>query len=64
MSETESNLEAFLFEAAAQKTDAAERAAFLDGAWSRTENWSPLVPKLVSDRTLSTKGSDRVRPEY
>jgi WD40 repeat protein/tRNA A-37 threonylcarbamoyl transferase component Bud32 len=32
MSETEQNLEAFLFEAAVQKTDAIERAAFLDAA--------------------------------
>ena len=31
MSETTQNLEGFLFEAAVQKTDAAERAAFLDG---------------------------------
>src|ERR1041384_7887881 len=31
MSETKQNLEEFLFDAAAQKTNAAERAAFLDG---------------------------------
>jgi len=32
MSQTEKNLEEFLFEAAVQKANAAERAAFLDGA--------------------------------
>src|SRR5207249_3510657 len=31
MSETKQNLEEFIFEAAVQKTNAAERAAFLDG---------------------------------
>ena len=31
MSETKQNIEEFLFDAAVQKTDAAERAAFLDG---------------------------------